>query len=76
MRPTIMRISTDTVAANARAIRARLPEKVRMMCVVKADAYGHDAARTARKLLYAGADAFAWPSWRRPRRCARPASKA
>ena len=59
MRPTIMRISTDTVAANARAIRARLPEKVRMMCVVKADAYGHDAARTARKLLAAGADAFA-----------------
>ena len=59
MRPTIMRISTGAIAANARQVRARLPERVRMMCVVKADAYGHDAARTAKKLLSAGADAFA-----------------
>lgn len=59
MRPTIMRISTEVIAANARAIRARLPERVRMMCVVKANAYGHDAARTALKLRAAGADAFA-----------------
>ncbi len=59
MRPTIMRVSTDAVAANARAIRVNLPQRVHMMCVVKADAYGHDAARTAKKLLAAGADAFA-----------------
>ena len=59
VRPTIMKISTDAIAANARAIRARIPEKVRMMCVVKADAYGHDSVQTAKKLLDAGADAFA-----------------
>ena len=59
MRPTIMRVSTETIAANTRAMRRRLPDSVRMMCVVKADAYGHNAARTARKLLGAGADAFA-----------------
>lgn len=59
VRPTIMRISTEAIAANARAIRARIPDGVRMMCVVKADAYGHDSVRTARKLLAAGADAFA-----------------
>ena len=59
MRPTIMRISTDAVASNARAVRAHIPEGVRMMCVVKADAYGHDSVRTAKKLLDAGADAFA-----------------
>lgn len=59
MRPTIMKISTEAIAANARAIRARIPEKVRMMCVVKANAYGHDSVRTAKKLLNAGADAFA-----------------
>ncbi|MBQ9040613.1 MAG: alanine racemase [Clostridia bacterium] len=59
MRPTIMKISTDAIAANARAIRAHIPERVRMMCVVKADAYGHDSVRTAKKLLNAGADAFA-----------------
>ena len=59
MRPTIMRISTDAVASNARAVRAHIPEGVRMMCVVKADAYGHNSVRTAQKLLKAGADAFA-----------------
>ena len=59
MRPTIMRISTEAIAANARAIRRRIPAHVRMMCVVKANAYGHDAVRTAKKLLTAGADAFA-----------------
>ena len=54
-----MTISTEAIAANARAIRARIPEGVRMMCVVKANAYGHDSVRTAKKLLDAGADAFA-----------------
>lgn len=59
MRPTVMRVSTDAIAANARVIRKRIGRNVRMMCVVKANAYGHDAARTAGKLLGAGADAFA-----------------
>ena len=59
MRATVLRISTDAIAANARVIRSRLPEAVRMMCVVKADAYGHGGVRTAGKLLAAGADAFA-----------------
>ena len=59
MRPTIMRISTDAVASNARAVRAHIPKGVRMMCVVKADAYGHGSVQTAKKLLSAGADAFA-----------------
>ena len=59
VRPTILKISTEAIAANARAIRARIPEKVRMMCVVKADAYGHNSVQIAKKLLEAGADAFA-----------------
>ena len=59
MRPTVMKISTGAIAANARAIRAHIPDHVRMMCVVKANAYGHDALQTAKKLLDAGADAFA-----------------
>ena len=54
-----MRVSIGAIAANARAIRAAIPGRVRMMCVVKANAYGHDAARTARRLVGAGADAFA-----------------
>ncbi len=59
MRPTIMKVSTEAIAANARAVRRHIPENVRMMCVVKADAYGHGSVETARKLLSAGADAFA-----------------
>lgn len=59
MRPTILKISTAAIAANARLIRDSIPAGVKMMCVVKADAYGHDAARVAKRLLEAGADAFA-----------------
>ena len=59
MRPTIMRVSIGTVARNARVIREHIPGSVRMMCVVKADAYGHDSVRVARRLIEAGADAFA-----------------
>ena len=54
-----MRVSTEAIAANARLFRSLIPQRVKMMCVVKANAYGHDAARTAQKLLGAGADAFA-----------------
>ena len=59
MRPTVMRVSTDAIAHNARVFREAIPGNVRMMCVVKADAYGHDSVQTARKLVGAGADAFA-----------------
>ena len=45
---------------NALEIRKRVPQSVKMLCVVKADAYGHGAVQTARTLLDAGlADAFA-----------------
>lgn len=54
-----MKISTGAIGDNARTIRASLPENVRMMCVVKANAYGHDSVPVARQLLSAGADAFA-----------------
>ena len=59
MRPTTMRISTEAIAHNARLFRAAIPAPVRMMCVIKADAYGHCATAVAKKLLGAGADAFA-----------------
>lgn len=59
MRPTIMKVSIGAIADNARLFRGMIPPNVRMMCVVKADAYGHDSVRAARRLLEAGADAFA-----------------
>jgi len=59
MRSTKMIISEEALYNNARAIRESIPERVRLMCVVKADAYGHGSARAARAMLRAGADAFA-----------------
>lgn len=59
MRSTEMRVSLGALERNAREIRAALPENVKMMAVVKADAYGHGAARFALRLEEAGADAFA-----------------
>ena len=59
VRTTLMKISGRALYENARAIRESIPEKVKMMCVVKADAYGHGAAEAARTMLRAGADAFA-----------------
>ena len=59
VRETIIRVSTGALVGNARAIRRHIPGRVRMMCVVKADAYGHGAVRLARALSAAGADAFA-----------------
>ena len=59
MRSTLMKVSTEAIAHNARLFREAIPEKVRMMCVIKANAYGHDGVAVAKKLLTAGADAFA-----------------
>ena len=60
MRPTCLKISLGALLANARALRARVPETVKMLCVVKADAYGHGAVPFALALEKEGlADAFA-----------------
>ena len=59
MRPTIMKVSTEAIAHNARLFRAAIPEKVRLMYVVKADAYGHNSVAVAKKLEAQGAVAFA-----------------
>ena len=44
---------------NTRAFRSQIERGVRMMCVVKADAYGHGAVRCANVMRSAGADQFA-----------------
>lgn len=59
MRTTRMLISEDALYQNCRAIRESVPAHVKLMCVVKADAYGHGSVRAARAMLKAGADAFA-----------------
>ena len=59
MRTTKMLISQSALYENTRAIREQVPMGVKMMCVVKANAYGHSSVQAARAMLRAGADAFA-----------------
>jgi alanine racemase len=51
-------INLDNLAGNYNAIRSRMPGGVKLMAVVKADAYGHGAVDVAKTLLYCGADAL------------------
>jgi alanine racemase len=57
-RPTWVEISLPRLAHNCRVIKQHLPPDVQLMAVVKADAYGHGAARCAQVLEQAGADWF------------------
>ena len=57
-RPTWAEIDLDALAANFHAVRERVGDSVRVMAVVKADAYGHGAVRCARRLEREGADWF------------------
>jgi alanine racemase len=57
-RPTWAEINLQALAANFQAIRERIPSQVKMMAVVKADAYGHGAVECAGRLSQAGADWF------------------
>lgn len=52
-------IDLNAVRHNTAAFKGCLERGVRMMCVVKADAYGHGAVRCAKQMLRAGADQFA-----------------
>lgn len=52
-------IDLGVVRRNTAAFKACLEPGVKMMCVVKADAYGHGAVRCARAMRRAGADQFA-----------------
>ena len=58
-RPTWAEIDLDALASNFRAVKRLVGAGVRVMCVVKADAYGHGAAACARRLAAEGADWFA-----------------
>ena len=57
-RPTWAEIDFDALAHNFRAVRERVGPGVKVMGVVKADAYGHGAAACARRLEAEGADWF------------------
>ncbi|MBC7911343.1 MAG: alanine racemase [Pyrinomonadaceae bacterium] len=57
-RPTWAVINLDALAANFHAVRRHVNRDVKVMAVVKANAYGHGAAECARRLAAEGADWF------------------
>ena len=52
-------VSLENIEKNFRALRELVGPGCRVLCVVKADAYGHGAVPVARRLSAAGAEAFA-----------------
>lgn len=54
-RPTWVEISLDALRHNLRAFRSNLPETMKILAVVKADAYGHGAVQVARECVAEGA---------------------
>lgn len=57
-RPTWAEIDLDNLVHNLRVTRASLPSHCAIMAAVKADAYGHGAARCASVLEHGGVDWF------------------
>jgi alanine racemase len=57
-RPTWAEVDLDALAWNYRAVRERVGAGVKVMGVVKADAYGHGAPECARRLAAEGAEWF------------------
>jgi len=58
-RPTWAEIDLDALASNFRLVRERVNAGVKVMAVVKANAYGHGAVACAQRLAAEGADWFA-----------------
>ena len=57
-RPTWAEINLQALAENFRVLRERVNSNVKIMAVVKADAYGHGAVECAKRLAQEGADWF------------------
>ncbi|MBD2847790.1 alanine racemase [Paenibacillus sp. IB182496] len=57
-RPTRAEISLDALGGNIAAFRGAIPNDMRIMASVKANAYGHGAVEIARKAVKCGADAL------------------
>ena len=57
-RPTCCLVDRGAIRWNFRQVRRKVGPKVQVLCVVKANAYGHGAREVARALERAGANAF------------------
>lgn len=59
MRPTWAEINLSSIKSNLETVRSLTGDKVSIMAVVKADAYGHGAVKVSRALTEHGADSLA-----------------
>ena len=57
-RPTYAEVDLAAIRRNFRALKSRLQNGVRMLAIIKADAYGHGATAVGRTLEQAGTDMF------------------
>ena len=57
-RPTWVEVNLGNISHNVRQIKKLVGEKVKIMAVVKADAYGHGACQVGKTVLEAGADSL------------------
>ncbi len=57
-RPTWAEVSLNQLAENYRIVRQHLPQRVKILSVVKADAYGHGLEEVSNVLADAGTDWF------------------
>jgi len=55
-KPAQVVVDLGAIVQNVRTIRADVGSSVRIMCAVKADAYGHGAVEVSRAVISAGAD--------------------
>ena len=55
-RPTVAQIDLDALAFNFRQLQKRVPKGVKILAVVKADAYGHGALPISRRLEKLGVE--------------------
>ena len=58
-RPTWVEVDLSRLESNFLALRKLLPRSVKIMAVIKADAYGHGGSPVALRLQQLGADALA-----------------
>ncbi|MGP4066881.1 alanine racemase [Oceanobacillus sp. M65] len=59
IRPTWAEIDLDAITHNIKAMHERLPEKTKIVAVVKANGYGHGSIQIAKKALDSGATSLA-----------------
>ena len=70
LKRTWAQVDLDALDHNIREIRSAIAPSAKLMCVIKADGYGHGKARRR------GRTGSRYPTWRRPRSCGKPGFKS